>query len=164
MTMTSTECPILCNLVATSRSTGPPFLSQSMPMKPSLSGDQLPSHAVGAGTEASSMFAPVERLHVIGAPSRHADDEAGREVGLLLASQCLTLDPPPKLASVLLEVLVHRRVDVVAHRLADHLPRRKGLEVTHVFTDTAGRSPVGPQGLEVCAVAGSLNSEPPSIR
>ena len=58
MTTTSTECPILCSLVAASKRTCPPFRSQSIPIKPSLSGDRAPSHAAGAGTEASSMFAP----------------------------------------------------------------------------------------------------------
>ena len=39
----------------------------------------------------------VGRLHVIGAPARHADDEAGSLVGLLFARQRLASDPPSSL-------------------------------------------------------------------
>ena len=108
---------------------------------------------VGAGQDDSDLLRrdPVGGLHVLGAPARHADDVAGLEIRLLLPRQRLALDPLPQLALVLLEVLVHRRVDVVAHRLPDHLPRRQRLKVAHVLADATGGAPLGPQRLKVRA-------------
>jgi hypothetical protein len=65
-------------------------------------------------------------------------------IGLSLARPCLGLDQLSQPASVVLEVLVERRVDVVAHRLADGLRPWQQLKVAHILADAGRRPAVGP--------------------